>query len=201
MDRPVDHLAEKQRYLIVCEGEKTEPNYFLKFPIQKTSVVDVRGIGANTASLVRKAIELRTQANADDVEYDQVWCVFDRDSFSAKNFNEALDIANKNNIEIAYSNEAFELWYVLHFQYLDTGISRKDYKSLLTKLLGHKYSKKSETIYDELLSRQNTAIKNGKKLYSQYKPKNPEKDKPSTTIFVLVEKLNSLINWGIKVKK
>lgn len=27
----------------------------------------------------------------------------------------------------AWSNESFELWYYLHFQYLDTGISRSQY--------------------------------------------------------------------------
>lgn len=200
-DRVVDKLSKKQRFLIVCEGEKTEPNYFLKFPIPKNSVVDVRGVGANTESLVRKAIELREQAkDMEDIEYEEVWCVFDRDSFSAKNFNAAFGIAKKNNIEIAYSNEAFELWYVLHFQYLDTGVSRKDYIKRLTKLLKYKYEKKSKIIYDEILPRQEFAIKNAKKLNAQYEPKNPEKDKPSTTVYILVEKLNALI-WGCNKKK
>lgn len=201
MDRSIDHLSKKQRFLIVCEGKKTEPNYFLKFPIPKNSVVNVHGVGANTESLIRKAIELREQAKTiEDIEYDQVWCVLDRDSFSAKSFNAAFDIAKKNNIELAYSNEAFELWYVLHFQYLDTGISRKDYINLLTKLLNYKYEKKSETIYDEILPRQNQAIQRAKKLYAQYQPKNPDKDKPSTTVYILVEKLNAL-NWGSVKKK
>lgn len=196
MDRSVDQLGQKRKFLIVCEGEKTEPNYFLKFPISKNSVITVKGVGANTESLVRKAIELRDEAKEmDDTIYDEIWCVFDRDSFSAKNFNAAFKLAAQNGIEIAYSNEAFELWYVLHFQYLDTGIGRKDYKRLLSKLLNRKYEKKSETIYQELLSRQSLAIKHAKKLYSQYKPCNPEKDKPSTTVHVLVEKLNSL-NWN-----
>ena len=32
MQRRVDELPIRQRFLIVCEGEKTEPNYFKKIP-------------------------------------------------------------------------------------------------------------------------------------------------------------------------
>lgn len=200
MDRSLNIRNPKQRFLIVCEGKKTEPNYFLKFPIPKDSVVSVLGEGANTVSLVRKAIELRDKSTeVDKVIYDQVWCVFDRDSFSAKNFNEAFEVANQNEIKIAYSNEAFELWYILHFQYLDTGLSRKDYMKILSQKLRHEYEKNSETIYEELLSKQSNAIKNAGRLYSQFEPHNPEKDKPSTTVFILVELLNSL-NWEFRKK-
>ena len=200
MERPVDRLPKKQKFLIVCEGEKTEPNYFLKFPIPK-NVVDVRGIGANTESLVRMAIEIRDYAREfENVYYDQVWCVFDRDSFSARSFNAAFEVARQNDVEVAYSNEAFELWYVLHFQYLDTGITRKDYIKILTNLLGHKYTKKSEVIYEEIAHLQDQAIRNAKTLYAQYEPKQPERDKPSTTVHHLVEKLVAL-NWGNVKKK
>lgn len=190
--RRQDYLEPKQRFLIVCEGEKTEPNYFKKFPIPKDCVVSVTGVGANTDSLVRKAIELKGQQ-----KYDQVWVVFDRDAFTSEQFNNALQLAKINNIEVAYSNEAFELWYILHFMYLDTGIKRDDYCDRLGKgdCLGRKYEKGSETIYAELLSRQHNAIKWAKRLLSQYPSSNPVSDKPSTTVHLLVEQLNRLF-WG-----
>jgi hypothetical protein len=206
MDRPADRLTKKHRYLIVCEGERTEPNYFLGFPIPKDSVVKVEGTGFNTESLILEAIRLYKQAkDEENIIYDQIWCVFDRDSFSAKNFKKAFQVAeqakqNKINVEIAYSNEAFELWYVLHFQYLDTGISRADYITCLTKLLKRDYKKKDQGIYKELLPRQDTALKNAQKLYDQYQSKNPESDKPSTTVHILVKKLNDL-NWENQKKK
>lgn len=187
--RRQDYFEPRQKFLIVCEGEKTEPNYFKKFPIPKDCVVSVTGIGANTDSLVRKAIELKGQAN-----YHQVWVVFDRDSFTPEHFNKALQLAQANDIKVAYSNEAFELWYILHFMYLDTGITRDDYCSRLGQddCLGRKYLKGSETIYDELLSRQSKAIERAKRLLAQYEPPNPVLDKPSTTVHLLVEQLNGL---------
>jgi len=52
----------RKNFLIVCEGEKTEPYYFSSFRVSK-DVFDVLGIGANTESLVRKAIKLRNTSS------------------------------------------------------------------------------------------------------------------------------------------
>jgi hypothetical protein len=185
--RRINRYEPRQRFLIVCEGEKTEPNYFKQFPLLPYSVVDIRGIGANTVSLVRKALELRREA-----KYDQVWCVFDHDSFPAQSFNAALQLADSNGLRVAYSNEAFELWYVLHFDYLNAGITRQDYITRLNKLLGHRYHKNSELIYDEIITRQKNAIQNAQRLLAQYTPANPEMNNPSTTVHLLVDQLNRL---------
>lgn len=175
----------KERFLVVCEGEKTEPNYFRGFRVPGQTVdVDIRGVGYNTVSLVRKAIELKKEE-----EYDQVWCVFDRDDFPAQHFNEAISLAYANHVKIAYSNEAFELWYILHFDYHQSGISRADYIKILSKKLGHAYKKSSETIYDELASKLPTAIRNAQKLLDNYAPPKPVSDNPSTTVHLLVLEL------------
>jgi len=174
------------RFLIVCEGERTEPNYFQSFRVTKEIVaVEVRGTGYNTVSLVRETIRLKGE---DD--YEQVWCVFDRDSFSAESFNEAIRLAKQRGIKVAYSNEAFELWYLLHFDFLNTGISRTDYITKLTTKIGKQYEKNSKDMYDILAPIQDIAIKNATKLLSIYDPCRPSEDNPSTTIHLLVAELN-----------
>lgn len=180
---------EKPRILIVCEGERTEPLYFEAF---KPANIIVRGTGFNTDSLVKKAISLRDD---DALGFDQVWCVFDKDSFPSSNFNKAFELARMNNIRIAHSNEAFELWYILHFNYLDTGITREQYNEKLnkelSKITGCKYTKNDSRMYDNLLQRQPLAIKRAKKLMEKYEPNHdPNGDKPSTTVHLLVEELN-----------
>ena len=183
--RRVNIREQREKFLIVCEGEKTEPNYFESFRVPK-DVVKVVGLGANTLSLVKKAIELQNQ---DD--YDQVWCVFDRDSFPAQNFNNARSLARERGISVAYSNEAFELWYLLHFYYYDTGISRDLYKGKLTKCLGCKYEKNDPDMYETLEDKQKDAIRNAEKLLQSYGPQhNPEKDNPCTAVHQLVQELN-----------
>jgi len=183
--RKVNTKEVKQRFLIVCEGAKTEPNYFKNFRVPKT-VIDVKGVGENPSRLVQSAIDLNAEA---DEEYDQVWCVFDRDDWPPQDFNSAIYKAESHNLKVAYSNEAFELWYVLHFEFLNTGIPRDDYIKKMTKLLGKKYQKNSDTIYDDLRNRQVNAIRNAEKLLASYNPLNPGQDNPSTTVHLLVKEL------------
>lgn len=188
--RKIDVLEPREKFLIVCEGERTEPNYFRSFRVSKDVVVEVLGFGYNTVSLIQKAIELQ---NAHSEEYDQVWCVFDRDSFPAQNFNQALALAKQNKIFVAYSNEAFELWYLLHFHYYDTAVTRRDYCTKLGELLGREYQKNQDDMYHLLLSRQTNALKNAKRLLKCYSPIKPEQNNPSTTVHLLVEQLNRFI--------
>jgi len=152
------------------------------------NVVKVDPSGFNTVSLVKRAIKLSRE-----VEYDQVWCVFDRDSFPAQHFNLALRLAEQHAIRVAYSNEAFELWYLLHFHYYDAAMSRADYGNMLNNLLGMQYRKNRDDMYDLLRSRQVDAMRNAKRLLEQYNPSNPALDNPSTTVHLLVEELNRFI--------
>lgn len=181
--RAINTRQVRQRFLIVCEGAKTEPTYFQQFRVPSL-VVNVEGLGYDPRQLVDKAIDLR---RADD--YDQVWCVFDRDSWPIDNFNGAIAKAQKQKIQIAYSNEAFELWYLLHFNYHDTGIPRHEYITRLHTLLGKPYAKNSLTIYAELESRMDDALRNAEQLMAQYDPPTPAADNPSTTVHLLVKEL------------
>ncbi|MFK5968986.1 MAG: RloB family protein [Candidatus Marithrix sp.] len=208
------------RVLIVCEGEKTEPSYFrwwqeqLKkirsIAIKKSDIkskgdievnsfgdeIRVEGEGKNTKSLVEEAINLKNKAKTDaKIEYEQVWCVFDRDSFPPNDYNDAIALAHTNNFKVAYSNEAFELWYLLYFNYVNNGVKRKKYKEMLTKCLDEKYEKNDPKMYEKLNKHpkadQKQAIDNAKKLLKQYNGQENYADhNPSTTIFKLVESLN-----------
>ncbi|MCP9493487.1 MAG: RloB family protein [Pyrinomonadaceae bacterium MAG19_C2-C3] len=189
LPRPVNRREVEQTFLIVCEGKQTEPNYFNSFRVRTATTVTVKGIGANTVSLVREALQL-----TEGEDYDQVWCVFDRDSFPAKNFNDALTLAQNNNIEVAYSNQAFELWFLLHFNYYDAAMSRASYIERLSGLLGHPYEKNSPTIYNDLKDKQADAIKNAERLLSLYVPSSPARDDPSTTVHLLVQELNKFVD-------
>ncbi|MDJ0601874.1 MAG: RloB family protein [Crocosphaera sp.] len=180
--RNVNTREVKQRFLIVCGGEETEKNYFDCFRIPG-NVTRVRGLNKDPDTLINKTIGYQ-----EEDEYDQVWCVFDKDDFH--NFNSTIEKAKNEGFYVAYSNEAFELWYVLHFEFLSSGIPRQDYINKLNKLLGKKYKKNSDSIYDELFDKQETAIKNAENLFRQYNKPNPAQDNPSTTVHLLVKALN-----------
>ncbi|ENQ9243452.1 TPA: RloB family protein [Pseudomonas aeruginosa] len=177
----------KKKVLIVCEGARTEPNYFKSFRVYKDC--HIVGSGSNTLSVVKEAIRLKKENS-----YSEAWCVFDRDSFPASRVKAALNLAERNNIKCAFSNESFELWYVLHFEYLDTQITRADYCKKLTNLLGKKYEKNNASIYEEILDRQDQALKFAKKLEKKILPNGacPANSYPYTTVYKIVERLNKL---------
>jgi RloB-like protein len=194
----------KKRYLIVCEGENTEPSYFKQFKLA-TATIKTVGEGFNTLSLVLRTMEIIS--NEKD-EYDSVWCVFDRDSFPAQIFNEAIKTAEKAGFQVAYSNQAFEYWLILHFQDHQGGaLKRQDYDDKINeylKPLKCKYDgKKSKMISDKLFElllandskmqrpRVQLAIERAKKVlrWHESMDNSPEKAESSTTVFKLVEEI------------
>jgi hypothetical protein len=184
-------IRQLRHILIVCEGEKTEPNYFKAFPANPVVYdnIDIKGIGNNTVFVVNEAVRLRDEAEKNGEPYIEVWAVFDKDDFSLSDFEKAVAIAAKNRIKCAYSIESFEIWYLLHFNYYDTGMSRSEYIEKLSTLLERPYTKNDETMYKTLSRRMRTAIKNASTLHNRQCCKPLADQNPVTLVFRLVERL------------
>lgn len=186
----------KQSFLIICEGKNTEPDYFNAFRLTSANIKTI-GQGNNTLSLVQKALRIRDDERSRGRHYDQYWVVFDKDDFPDNDFNSAIELARNNKINVAYSNQAFEYWFLLHFSLLQGPMDRKLYIGKLTSLLGFQYRKEQGIgayIYRELIGRQSQAIKNAKTVMQQMKNISPAQAESSTTVFELVEELNKYID-------
>ena len=59
----------------------------------KVERIDIYGAGRNTEDLVRYTIDKRKNSK---IPYGNVWCVFDKDSFTDKQFNGATKYAEDN---------------------------------------------------------------------------------------------------------
>jgi hypothetical protein len=193
--RAAQGSRERRKVVIFCEDTKSSRLYLKSFPVDRERFeVSVLGTGMNTDSLVEEAVRRVKQATGRGVIFSEIWCVFDRDSFPESNYIRAFQLADQAGIKIAWANEAFELWYILHFDYLETGLSRTDYKQKL-KERGLEYDKADEGIYGKLRDRQETAIKNARRLESywyQNRSRFPERENPSTSVHRLVSFLNEL---------
>ncbi len=115
-----------KRFLIVCEDDKSAPNYFeaLKkhFSLSAASI-QVAGSGGNSQPIqvVARAVELKERAADPDSgtePFDQVWCVIDGDY--GEKINNARAKAKANAVELAISTKCFEYWVLLHFEENDT---------------------------------------------------------------------------------
>jgi len=203
-ERSAPGLSKKPTILIVCEGENTEPSYFNHFRLSSSTIKSV-GEGYNTISLVNRALQLM-----EEHEYEYVWCVFDKDDFDDNDFNNAISLAEANNIGVAYSNQAFEYWIILHFDdHQGGGMSRRDYDEKINKLLqpynvtydGLRSKKITEEIFavlngtDEKTkeTRVDLAIKRAERNYDQFDHTNLASKESSTTVFRLVKDLQKYI--------
>lgn len=197
LERAEPTIVEKPTILIVCEGQNTEPSYFNQFRLSTATVVSI-GEGYSTDSLVRRAEELSRGRL-----YDQVWCVFDADPtpdnpHHSVNFNRAVQLAEANGFGVAYSNQAFEYWLILHFNDHQGGkMDRAAYNDTLNKLLrpfsisydGKGCKRITEELFDVLDERNQLAITRAKRIYDQFDHSNPAMEESSTTVFRLVEEL------------
>ena len=173
----------KQSFLIVCEGVRTEPDYFKAFRMTAATVKAV-GQAMNTTSLVSKAISIRDADQKKKRTYDQCWVVFDKDDFPAKDFNEAIALAEKNG------------WFLLHFNLYKGALHRNSYADMLSRLSGIPYSKTEgfgAIMYNQLLHLQPQAIKNAATVLAEISHGNPAMEESSTTVHLLVEELNKFI--------
>lgn len=194
--RPIAVIEQRKYFLIVSEGIRTEPIYFKYFkdrlPAHSLDTIEIEPGGRETIRVVELAIQKRKQRRESQMPpYDEVWAVFDKDDFPAESFNRAIELAEQQQIEQGASNEAFELWYLLHYQYLDTAIKRHQYFEILSKHLGFAYKKNTPEVVEHLFQHGNfqQAIQWARKLEALHAGKTKADSCPYTRVYVLVERL------------
>lgn len=189
--KPATPRHIRERILILCEGEKTEPDYFraIKKDTRNTAL-EIPNCNKNTPKeLIEEAINLMVKAKRERNEYKEVWVVFDKDNYTKH--HEAFDRARAKDIKIAFSSTCFEFWLLLHFEYTSSPFS--DCDNVIRKLKVHipGYEKGGEH-YAILRPKISDAIKNGEKIMAYCSSTNNSRIweyNPYTDVGLLVEKL------------
>lgn len=210
-----DKIIALGRHLIYAEGTKTEPYYIesikasiaLKFSVMPNDITIINANGRksyNTIKLVNMAIKDVKRRLSEGEIINHVWIFYDKDDFPEENFLRAYKrIKRLNNshdlnsdgfnyntyTDIAwhscYSNEAFELWPCLYFDYDVKNSCRKNYITFLNRQLGYHYSKKFTNLHQRLTQAGGSienAIKKAKKLSGK-----DTLDNPSTDVYIFAE--------------
>lgn len=196
----IETIPMNKTILIVCEGH-TEKLYFEAFPVLGVRVDAVNLQGQSKLEMVESTQETIASSN---LTYDQIWCVFDMDvrrgEIEYSDFDNAIHQAISLGYQVAYSNDAFELWFYLHFNYTDAENLRTFYYDELSKRLGLNYHKDGKR-YDFCLmiysllnehesSSQAKAIERARSLYEDKFDLPYHQQNPVTKVFELVEELN-----------
>ncbi len=213
--RPIRPRIYKRFILIVCEDENTEPYYFRQikkdFPADTVYLKEI-GTGLKPKGIVARAIKERDDLSEEiNKSLDEVWIVFDRDD-EGKNaktlvsFNDAWALAESEKIKIAFSNEVFELWLLLHLSDVDPDVelSRDEVYKLLEDLIKSPgqyndfvYHHGKSNIIDIVMEigNEKDAIKRAQKLLIHHGNKSPIDANPCTYVHFLVDHLRDLIGW------
>ncbi|MDA8002521.1 MAG: RloB family protein, partial [Alphaproteobacteria bacterium] len=109
--------------MIVCEGEKTEPNYFkgLKDELKLNGAnVEITGkSGSSPKSVAAFAKNLYRKEKKMDNSFDRVYCVFDKDDHSTYPgaLKQIQDMEPVGVFHAIPSVPCFEYFLLLHYKY------------------------------------------------------------------------------------
>jgi len=193
----------RKSFLLLCEGVVTEPLYFKAIAGPNTET-EALGFGSSRTALVKKARKFCNDKSIDKGNVE-VWIVFDFDvDRQIKNqkddFNNAIEEAESQGFKVAYSNDCFELWLVLHIKHLEAQLTREEYYAMLAKHLEIDYLKTGKSgeawlkYLPELKSHpkmdKQAAMKNAEKLFTSQLHKTHADQNPVTTIYHLANRLD-----------
>ena len=197
--RDSQRMIDPQYHLIVTEGTKTEPKYFeavkrfINSNHREHIQLEISGIGDNTVNLFQRAKDL---ADKSLNGYRHVWIVYDTDDFPPEHINLVVSLCENASSEertfhAVWSNQCIELWFLLHFCFMQSDIHRTEYFEKLSehlqKLELGDYQKNRDDMYAILRPRLQTAIQNSERLAAMNKGKTPTESAPGTMVHEIMK--------------
>jgi len=194
--------APYAKILIVCEGEKTEPNYFNgvkdHYGLNSANIEICGESGSDPLSILQHAKQrYREERDARDA-FDKVFCVFDKDTHPQ--YGEALQAIAAQRPQDAFvaitSVPCFEYWLLLHFIY-----TTRPYAALLGNSAGDQilaelrqylpnYQKGQKSVFIELIDQLVSATKNAQKALQAAERSGT--DNPTTHVHELVDFMRTI---------
>ncbi|NJC28093.1 RloB family protein [Neolewinella antarctica] len=187
-----------KRFLILCEGQ-TERLYFQAFRNFGVEILP-RDPSSDPVRLLQDALTAQEYE-----DYDQIWLVFDLDFVPSQGigqfeiFSRVIRDATKAGIRVAYSVDAFELWFCLHYAYTEQRHNRAFYYEQLSNHWGINYAsvgKKKrfaagirQRLIDDPNASEEEALKRAKKLFEKFSGELFRDRNPITTVFQLVREI------------
>lgn len=188
-------------FLIVTEGEKTEPNYLQALrehlELNAADVEIMHPQGTDPITLTNRAIELRDERRKSvkkgwGIAYDEVWVVFDLEKPHDQRrvlALRAMQMKAATGIKFAVSDPCFEFWLLLHGEYTTSFFA--DCDSVITRLEKYwpAYSK-GQPPAEPFLEKLPAAVVNARRCRVHHQLCGGDGN-PSTGVDILVSNLNS----------
>lgn len=199
-------------FLIVTEGEVTEPVYFellrsdLQLPavrirVEPGKASDPRHVIESAATEVKVHARLAKKgllSHTEPLRFEQVWAVVDTDVAVRQGFwNEVESLAAARKVKLAHSTPCFEFWLLLHIQGQTTRsdlVNGDAAKSAVKHALGRDYSTDenvARAVMPTFIAKWPEAVVHAERVRAYHRDANtPPPANPSTEICALVRALN-----------
>lgn len=198
-------LAQQVKIVIVCEGKKTEPDYFDSYVVKHFREARNIKVVPNTKGKT-SLNQLYAAALDNKSRYPNavVFMVFDNDGKLSNKTQKKqlctvlskcapLGSVSQDKVNFIFSNPQFELWAILHFEYTTAALTKKETERR-TKRYFPDYNPKDNKTFDyNIILRspesEQCAIKYAKKLRKHHIKIEGECffDCPTTNVDVLIE--------------
>jgi hypothetical protein len=188
--KPGRGIEKYKNTLIICEGNRTEVNYFealCKDIRSRSTPIEIKSGAAfhnDPERIIARALDLAES-------YDHVWVVFDDDAR-----DRALDLAKKacdKDLSVAFSNPCFEVWYILHFENRTGPFKNSQAVKNRLKRKHIRDYRESMGVYDRILPHQQDALQRAESLRAWLIDNAKlETDNPSSSVDRLVVFLQGL---------
>ena len=203
LKRKIASREPKRRFILVCEGSKTERDYFNALGAEYCDAIIkiefIGGVGEPSAVAKRAIDEIKErglQQKGNEIsrldsfeDNDEVWAVFDRDK--RKHYDEPIKQCEKEQVQVARSNPCFELWMILHIEDYDKACDHKSIQKDLSKVC-KEYNTRSKTAdCAKLVVDVKTAERRALKLLKNRRNENTPFGPPSTTVGRLTARIRA----------
>ena len=202
LQRRAAKRAPYAKILIVCEGEKTEPNYFNgvkdHYGLNSANIEICGECGSDPLSILQHAKQrYREERDAGDA-FDKVFCVFDKDTHPQYEETLLAIVAQKplDTFIAITSVPCFEYWLLLHFIYTTKPYSPLPGKSVGTQVLSAlrqympDYQKGQKAVFSELIDQLNLATNNARRALQV--AERCGTDNPTTHVHELVDFMRTI---------
>lgn len=191
-------IAEKQRFFLICEGEKTEHTYFeaLKSQFPGALIKFEYDAPAGAPITIKDKVQARMAALRQEQRHnpsakaDTVWAIFDEDEHHK--VPEAIAGCESAGAKVAYSNPCFEVWLILHYQDFHAPDDHKQVQKRYQKL---------DSCYDPngsktpncaaLIGKIETAEQRAENQCKQREEQGAPLGRPSTTVYKLTRAIRA----------
>lgn len=165
MARQTEGIPKKFKNLFIVDGITEEKYFNTIFQRYKLSATEVKRISnSGNMAVIQGLSEAHGKEEAEGKTYDYYYIVIDRDELTESDYDKICrDLASQPNVQLVFSNIAFEVWLLAHYDTMtarpvDQLKDREDLKRVLGKKLGVKYKKGDTKQLYKIMAHSNHSI-------------------------------------------